>query len=133
MKNCGDLTMTSDAQVMATKDMELFSKKAMAIDGSVSAGDDVEIFSCSNIQVSGHIRSGDDVEIFSCSDIIVSSTIEAADRIYLSARDNLTLLSESWLGGMNGEEARVVFLRAGDTMTLDGSISAEKIVVYKKW
>ena len=103
----------------------------MSIEAAVNAGDDVEISSCSDVRIAGDVSAGDDVNVYAHADIEVASTIEAVDRIYLSAKDSLMLLSESWLGGINGEKARMVFLRAGDTVTLDGSINGEKIVVRK--
>jgi hypothetical protein len=121
---CGSLTTTANAVLSAGDDIELYARKVLSIGAAVSAGDDVEVNSCSDVQIAGNVSAGDDVKIYARSDIEVASTIEAADRIYLRARGNLTLLSESLLTGMNGEKARMVYLRVGDNITLDGVINA---------
>jgi hypothetical protein len=69
------------------------------------------------------------VEIYSYDDIIVSGAIEAVDRIEIITKDNLRLLDSSSLTGLNDEAARLVYLRAGDDITLDGQISAERRII----
>jgi filamentous hemagglutinin len=126
---CGSLTTSANAVLSTGDDIELYARSFLSIGALVHAGDDVNVNSCSDVQITGNVSAGDDVKIYARSDIEVASTIEAADRIYLRARGNLTLLSNSLLTGMNGDEARMVYLRAGDTMTLAGDINAEKVIV----
>jgi hypothetical protein len=126
---CGSLTTTASADLSTGDDIELYARQVLSIGAAVSAGDDVDVNSCSDVQINGKVSAGDDVKVYARSDIEVASTIEAADRIYLRAGGNLTLFSASLLTGTNGDEARIVYLRAGDTMTLAGDINAEKVVV----
>jgi hypothetical protein len=109
---CGPLTVSASASLIAGDDIELFSKKMLTIDGYV-------------------VSTGDDVEIFSCDDIVVSGTIEAVDRIEIKTCDNLTLSASSWLTGPNGGKARLVYLKAGDeiTITHDDQILAKKVII----
>jgi hypothetical protein len=107
---CGTLTIMEDASLATGGDIELFSKKLMTIYGSI-------------------VSTEDDVEIYSYDDIIVSGAIEAVDRIEIITKDNLRLLDSSSLTGLNDEAARLVYLRAGDDITLDGQISAERRII----
>jgi hypothetical protein len=125
---CGSLITTADAVLGAGDDIELYAKKGLSIGAAVHAGDDVDVYSCSAVHIAGNVSAKDDVKVYARSDIEIASTIEAVDRIYLKARENLTLLPGSLLTGMNGEKARIVYLRAGDNMTLDGAINAEKVI-----
>ena len=125
----GSLTTTASAPLTAGDDVELYAKQEITIGGVISAGDDVELESRADVLISGNIRAGDDVEIFTSSDIEIGSTIEALDRISLSAKDNLILLPLSYLTGIDGEMVRLVYLFAGDDITLDGTINTKKLII----
>lgn len=59
----------------------------------------------------------------------MNALIEAFDRMRLSARNDLTQLPGSSMTGINGEKAQLVYLRACDTMTLEGAITAQKLII----
>lgn len=98
----------------------------MSIGSALVAGDDVKLKSRSDVRITGNVRVEDDVKIASRGSIEVAGSIEAFDRIVLSAKDDLTLFTGSILSGINGEKARIVSLRAGGDMILDGVINAQK-------
>ena len=84
----------------------------------------------SDVQIAGNISAGNDVTIFSCCDITVAGLIEASDRIHLLAKDDLPLLPQSSLTGINGGQGCFVYLSARDHIILDGYIDARKLIVH---
>jgi uncharacterized protein (DUF2345 family) len=119
-----------DAAITALDDLKVEANGNLTITANVDlvAGDDVGLDSRADMMVSGDIRSGDDVELSAFSDMEISGTIEA-DHILLSAKDNLTLSSQSYLTGIDGKAAKHVHLYAGGAMVLDGAIDAERLII----
>jgi hypothetical protein len=128
----GSLTTAANAVLTAGDDIELKAKGFLSIGAGAAliAGDDVKLDSHADVYIAGKVSAGDDVKVKAHCDIEVTAGIEAFDRIDLSAKDNLTLLAESILTGINGQPARFVCLHAGRRMTLDGAIKAEKLSVH---
>jgi len=123
------LIATLNAVLNAGDDLELKAKGVLNIGAALIAGDDVKLDSHSDVRITGNVRAGNDVKIKARDDIEVAGTVEAYDRIELSAKDNLTLLAGSILGGIDGQKARKVYLRAGGDLTRDGTIHAEKLSI----
>ena len=126
----GAFTTTSSAPLASGGDIELYAREILSIGGTIHSGDDVAISGRSDLQVLGDISATDDVCIYSWADLEVAGRIAAKDRIHLTAKDDLTLWPESSLAGLDGEEARLVWLWAGDDITMDGHINAEKLIVH---
>jgi hypothetical protein len=78
------------------------------------------------------VASVDDVTVSAWGDIEVSGTIAAGDEIRLSSWDDIDLLAGSLLTGISGKKAQRVTLIARDQVSMQGTVSAEKLVVIPK-
>jgi Ca2+-binding EF-hand superfamily protein len=93
---------------------------------------DVVINAGGALHLHGVLTSPDDVFVFAWGDIDVSGTIAAGDEVRVSTFGDLTLLPGSLLTGLSGNKARRVTLFAHDQVNLQGTISAEELVVIPK-
>jgi len=115
-------------------DIAIDSGAELQIQAAIDSPDDVRIKADDGSLVdapitAGNVRAADDVKIKARGNIEVAGAVEAFDRIELSARNDLTLLSQASLTGLDDGKARFVYLHAGDELNLDGFINAERIVV----